>query len=209
MTGLRFVIVGTGRCGTGFTAGLLTAYGIPCGHETRFGPPFGARAWIRARRQRIEGDASWLAVPALPTLRGATVLHQVRHPLDVIGSFLALGFFATPDADVYTRFAARHFRFTGEPMQDAMRWWLEWNWRCEPYASLTFRVEDLRSSSALDVVSAIDDDVDPARMARVLDAMAADANTRGEYDRLAWNDLPASPLRELIRIEAARYGYAT
>lgn len=34
---LSFLIIGTGRCGTGYAAGLVTACGFPTGHEEVFG----------------------------------------------------------------------------------------------------------------------------------------------------------------------------
>lgn len=37
MRKLDYVVTGTGRCGTVYMAKLLTASGIPCGHETIFG----------------------------------------------------------------------------------------------------------------------------------------------------------------------------
>src|SRR5688572_3038641 len=77
----RFVIVGTGRCGTTYTAELLTQSGVPCGHESIFSYTgmnycFG-----------YEGDASWLALPHLGGYQGI-VVHQTRHPLAVINSLM-------------------------------------------------------------------------------------------------------------------------
>jgi len=36
MINLKYIITGTGRCGTVFMARLLTSVGLPCGHETIF-----------------------------------------------------------------------------------------------------------------------------------------------------------------------------
>lgn len=36
MIDLKYIITGTGRCGTVFMARLLTSVGLPCGHETIF-----------------------------------------------------------------------------------------------------------------------------------------------------------------------------
>lgn len=84
-----FVVTGSGRSGTGFTAAVLTAAGIPCGHEavfhprTRAVPDFGPWA----------GDASWLAAPFVGDLpSGTRIVHQVRDPADVVTSWVGLRF---------------------------------------------------------------------------------------------------------------------
>ena len=87
-----YAIVGTGRCGTGYSAEFLTQAGIPFCHEGYYtfdGPK------LRNGRRNHEaiGDASWLAVPYLPDPE-VTVVHQLRHPLDVIRSLYNIGFSA-------------------------------------------------------------------------------------------------------------------
>lgn len=48
---LRYLVTGTGRCGTVFLARLLTSLGVPCGHETIFD-------WrgIEVAHKRLAGD---------------------------------------------------------------------------------------------------------------------------------------------------------
>ena len=85
-----FVIVGTGRCGTQATSVALTRAGIATGHEEVY------RAKGVLRGTGLRGDASWLAVPYLAEFPGK-VGHQVRHPADVVASFLSLDFFGEPN----------------------------------------------------------------------------------------------------------------
>ena len=139
----KFAIVGTGRCGTGFMADLLTEAGLCFSHEGYYTAD-GPKLRNRNRSYRAVGDVSWLAVPYLPR-SGVTVLHQVRHPLSVIQSFYNIGFF-DPRFEwkhkPYVLFAKRHFKFSAEPLRSALRWYLEWNSHCEALSNYRFRVED-------------------------------------------------------------------
>lgn len=87
------IVVGTGRCGTGFMAAMLTRAGIRCGHEefftsSGFEPPYSDHSQC--------ADSSWLAVPFLDDFPDATVVLVHRHPVDVIASFLGIRFFEEP-----------------------------------------------------------------------------------------------------------------
>lgn len=113
---LRFVVVGTGRCGTGYLAKVLTKLGIPCGHEAIFNEEGKERAedilagnrspensvismivptqgmkpaekWVD--EDKIVADASYMAAPFLNNiLKDTPVIHLVRHPLKVLSSFV-------------------------------------------------------------------------------------------------------------------------
>ncbi len=79
---LDFLVVGTGRCGTGYCSKIFTDAGRNCGHEAIFTPKGPVRS-------NLEGDSSWLAVPwlhALPT--DIKIVHVVRNPLKVLRSWL-------------------------------------------------------------------------------------------------------------------------
>lgn len=85
MSNLKYVITGTGRCGTTFAAKSFCSAGIPCGHELVFRfhgvwPP----------RPGMVADSSLAALPFLdhPVARDAIVIHLVRYPLKVIGSLV-------------------------------------------------------------------------------------------------------------------------
>src|SRR4051812_46223269 len=86
MLKLKFLVVGTFRCGTAYTAQVLNRMGIACGHIWVYTHDRVLRyPWIE-----VLGDASPLAAPAARDFVGL-LLHQVRHPLKVIGSMLSLG----------------------------------------------------------------------------------------------------------------------
>jgi len=84
--GVKFLIVGTGRCGTGYISRVLTRVGVKCGHENVF-----SIHGIKPNKDYI-GDASWLAVPFLPNFdpESVFVVHQIRHPFKTIGSLVSI-----------------------------------------------------------------------------------------------------------------------
>ncbi len=135
-----FVVVGTGRCGTQYASDLLTVSGLACGHEEVF-TPFGVQ-----RRPGLVGDASWHAVPFVARL-GIPAIHLVRRPLDVVNSFLAIGFFRPWDEQRVRhrparRFADRYLTMTGDETIDAVRWCVAWNHWCERVTFTRVRVDD-------------------------------------------------------------------
>jgi hypothetical protein len=84
-----FVVTGCPRSGTHYLSEVLTRVGLLCRHEAVFGPQ--ARSFVGFGG--AHGDSSWLAVPFLDQLPPrAVVLHQTRHPLEVVQSLLGIGF---------------------------------------------------------------------------------------------------------------------
>lgn len=195
-----FVVVGTGRCGTTFTASALTALGIDCGHESWWTvDPSG-------RRPGLHGDASWLAVPFLGDYQGA-VLHQVRHPLDVIRSLVGIGMFTDPRHGGYQNLAFEHLPgLVGDDLTDAMRWYVGWNASCERFAHHRFRIEDLDASLLVQLAADVGHPVDRSTAVRALADVRLDRNSRRRAG-LRWDDLPDGSLKRKLREMADAYGY--
>ena len=104
---LKYIVVGTGRCGTVSTAKFLSSVGIPCGHEcvfARWGMPHALRIlkgdieWKNSEVSRDTGlkpndiivaDSSWMAAPFLnhSLFEETKIIHVVRNPIDVILSY--------------------------------------------------------------------------------------------------------------------------
>lgn len=132
LTAPRFAVTGTGRCGTGYTATVLRRCGLNCGHENWWTPD-PARV-----RDGLDGDSSWKALPDIEAgAWSGPVVHIVRHPVEVVRSFVGLGF---PD----------HVSLPHEPdltdvphPERAVEYWVRWNRRCERVADLTVQVERL------------------------------------------------------------------
>jgi hypothetical protein len=199
---LKFIVVGTGRCGTAYIAHVLNHVGIFCGHE-----------WVYTTSPGelpvgIIGDSSAQAAPFAASFPGL-VLHQTRHPLKVIGSFLRFGLF-----DDYRRcgeggeFIARHFQFTGQPLADAMRYYVEWNLLCERVGGYQrYRLEDMDSRLLCQLGEWIGVPLGKERAEEALARVPSNCNTRGEAPSLSWGDLPAGSSKDRLIEMADRYGY--
>jgi hypothetical protein len=117
MKGLKYIVTGTGRCGTVYAARLLTSVGIPCGHESAFDWSGSVSAGLRMLRrsplnlsyasthkrlpsglwveepkwladpQLILADSSYMAAPFVANYRDIKVIHLTRHPVRVVNSF--------------------------------------------------------------------------------------------------------------------------
>lgn len=107
----RFVVTGSGRCGTKWMSEALTRAGVPCGHESVFGfePEV---VWP----VDLVADSSWMAATRLDEV-DVPVLLMVRHPLAVVRSFVEIGFFA--DWDVGNPCHA--------PLRRAFPWVYDWD----------------------------------------------------------------------------------
>jgi hypothetical protein len=201
---LKFIVAGTGRCGTAYIAQVLTHLGVPCGHE-----------WVYAPEKcytdiDILGDSSAQAVPFIPQFDGL-VLHQTRDPLKVIGSLVSFKLFDNPQFHGPAgEFIARHFHMTGNVLEDSMRYYVEWNERCEAARNyFRYRIEDLDFQLLRSIVDRIGVDVDDRRIVAALDRVPKNVNTRYSAKALSWRDLPKGRIKnDLINI-SKRYGYAT
>ena len=207
----RFVVVGTGRSGTGYMSRLLTACGIPCGHEQVFGPAQATRAkpvvW-----GKWEADASWLAVPRLPML-GVPVVLVTRHPLPTVRSMVQLGQFTDDGADglygsVIRAFRPEVYAERTEPDR-ALAMWVHWTVAAAAHADhilalehltadrLTGVLHDLGASVDLDTVQAALDTTPPANQA---------AHRKRISYRPSWTD-HRRQLADLARRLAGLFGY--
>lgn len=138
------VATGCARSGTSFLANLLTQGGVICNHETYYGMP-GFGEW----RDGAIAECSWLAVPHLERekLRGAKIIHIIRHPLKHISSMAHVHTLEDHNfrANIYSIFKELFFP-TIRRLRVKDRYllnWIKWNQWAEKYADLTYRLEDL------------------------------------------------------------------
>jgi len=96
---LKYLITGTGHCGTGFIARTLTEAGIICGHENLFSLDktmqenlSGIGPWGYNWKD-VQAESSWPACMSLDhqLLEDVTVIHLVRNPLNVLASICSSG----------------------------------------------------------------------------------------------------------------------
>ena len=120
------VVTGTGYSGTGYAAAVLNQLGIRCGHEAVY------RLDGNRPRDGWQADSSWMAPPVLDG--DETVIHLVRRPVDVINSMWTSERLPKEQA----RWGADYF-----PDFDPVRFYVDWNRRCEAVADLRVQVEGI------------------------------------------------------------------
>lgn len=160
--GLKYIVTGTGRCGTVYFAKLLTSLGINCGHEAIFSHSGLNNAYERMQQKRpkvslisklatpkleewfpegvdrIQADSSYMAAPFLDSsiAHDAKIIHLVRHPLEVINSFVyGLRYFRNDclnedDFKDYHTFIYQHapsILHYPDPISRAAVFYVEWN----------------------------------------------------------------------------------
>jgi hypothetical protein len=194
----RFIIVSTGRAGSKYVANLLSELGVACGHE-RVYTPLGPRYKFLVR-----GDSSWLAVPYLAEYQGI-VLHQVRNPLSVIASLLSIGFFSR-DINRFTDFSRRYFTPTGDELVDCMNWYTEWNSRCEKYATIRYKIEDIQNELPK-IFLALGKPV-PDAFIEAVNKLPTNINSlEARPKTMKWESLPDGKSKQKLSDMAIRYGY--
>jgi hypothetical protein len=194
-----FVVVGTGRCGTTFVAQLLSEAGVPCGHEKVF------RRRALTPSFSLAGDCSYLAVPHLASFPG-TVIHVVREPLAVIRSLVGTRFFERSPTDGYLAPVAAHMALSGDPVRDAMRYYVLWNRMCERYAH-TRPLPIERLDEHLDTLFGLTAPECAAAGAALMRAIPPTVNSRPRA-MLSYDDLPAGSTRDEVLEMRDRYGYS-
>ena len=232
MTAVEFVVTGTGRSGTGYTARLFSAAGLPCGHEELFtdkpalgevgaartgllprikAPAGRAKESLRRRRSPLIGDASWMAAPRLSTFPGVSYL-QLRHPLLVVRSFVGTKFFSQPELHhAQWRFARSFFEPVGDDIVDAMRWWVFWNEIAAGHASMTYAVEGLDVETwtrALEMVGASDAAQRAEQSLAAVPPTVNSSQSRGtKRGAMTWEELPQGEAKDRLARAAERWGY--
>lgn len=147
---MRFVITGSGRCGTKYMSKLLSAAGVLCGHEQVYNtikPP----VWPND----LQADSSWMAVPHLPL--PYPVVLMVRHPLLVVKSWVEIGFFSEHDADNPTHNPLREWApqvyDEDTPANRALSMWFHLNRAALPHAEKVIRLKEMTVDTLRDVLT--------------------------------------------------------
>ena len=198
----EFVVTGSGRSGTGYISHVLSLLGIRTGHEEWWNP-------FNRRSGSLRGDASWCAVPHLEGYGGKVGL-QLRDPLKVMGSLMnGQVFGAGADRESpYYREKAKHVEFTGNDLEDAARYVVEWNDRAEERADVVWRLEDLDGELLASIVETLTGQVVDAEIAgRALEMVPKSQNKHRHTIRLRWDDLPEGGVFDELRGHARRHGY--
>ena len=188
---LKYVVLGTGRSGTGYMSWLLNACGIKCGHESLFR----REGYDVSRAKSYDADSSFWAVPYRAWIpRSACVVHAVRDPLRVFRSWLV----HQPGKGNSEKikelgYLIEHPLGSIEYLWD---YWLTWHRISESIADVTVRVEDRLE---------ICDKLGLARPAE--DREQVNPHVLSDAPLLTWDDLPDCDEREIVRTHSERYGY--
>lgn len=149
---MKYLVTGTGRCGTGYVAKALTSAGVNCTHEGVFSlnGVEHARETIQNWRANPswgwEAESSWMAAPFLddPVLEGVTVVHLVRHPFDFIQSHIRMcnwdGRYAGFNQWTYAHVPG--LEDVADPVCRSARLYVQWNEMIESHANVFHRIED-------------------------------------------------------------------
>jgi hypothetical protein len=211
---MRLLIIGCPHSGTMFTAEVLRAAGVSCGHEATY------TLWGRMPAVAdLVAEVSWEAVFHLDlgTVGSRVVVaHQTRDPIAWLNSWTRMSEHAGDAAwalleSNYPGIFARQKR---DPARTAMWLWVEMNRRCERHTSLRHRVEDLRGEQGIVILDGlcraarIDLDLDLARAALA----AIDRSTNHHPGLLShvpqtWETLPQGPERAEFKDLSLLYGY--
>lgn len=226
--GLRFIVTGCSRSGTGYAARLFSELGIPCGHEAIFNIHR-----LRPREpaplpdySRWTGEASFLAAPFLEALpRHTLVLHQLRNPLAVIRSHMGIRFFSdrrepsvylAENHDDFLRVIERSapdvFLERDECMRCA-RYWMRWNRIAERGARrarleyVRYRLEDLDVLLLERLLGRIGAELPRRRIEEVLSRVPRNVNHRKRDESVSLGRIRPGPPRDALRSVARHYGY--
>ncbi|MGB0719149.1 MAG: hypothetical protein ACPGRX_01665, partial [Bdellovibrionales bacterium] len=193
----EFIIAGTGRSGTVYISWLLNELGIATRHEYFYGPDG------YHKRIGVKGEVSWLAVPFLDTFDGK-ILHQTRHPIKTINSFVSVR--AADKARMhnkYIRFIDRYFDLSDDPLDNAIRFYIEWNTRIKKYATYHFKIEGLEKA-----VPEICDVLGYGCPKNYKDILARSQKLNSKSTpQITYADLPKGPLLDALAEVAESYGY--
>jgi hypothetical protein len=151
MVTLRYVVTGTGRCGTVGLAAALTSVGIPCSHERFFNGNNLEEALRRmetnggenslcskhcglpGQRDQVIAESSYLGAPYLGAscFAATTIIHAVRDPWKVILSFLNnIQFFRGEPEHEHERFiysVLPQLHEMDNPVDRAVYYYIRWN----------------------------------------------------------------------------------
>ena len=124
---VEYLIIGTGRSGTGFMSKLLTNNGISCGHETLFGLQNVKDFGMLLKTTTLKADSSWLSVPHIKEInKDIKYIHIIRNPIDVIKSFIELNLFCD-ESSPYIKFIGKYCDLNyNQPIDKVISYYVKW-----------------------------------------------------------------------------------
>lgn len=207
----RLLITGIGRSGTRYMAELLTAAGIPCGHEALY--PTHVRAppdWGEA-----VAESAWPAAPWVGPDhdRDLVVVHLVRNPLDWLASWTQT-VWDDPRRTRSTKYLRRHTGIDWVAriadrgvLPAACELWCLYNELAARHASHRLQVERV-DAFELEALFRMTGRQPPPRadLEVALGRVPTNVNAR-RHGALCWSDVPDCPERRRMVALGVWYGY--
>lgn len=140
---MKFVITGSGRCGTHYMSTLLTAAGVPCSHEKVFSFVPELQPW-----GDDVADSSLMAIDRIHR-RNYPVVLLVRNPMKVVKSWIELGMFGwqlepspvyNRGHDIFKPFAPWIYSYRTE-QDKALAHWYALTTEALKYAEIVIRID--------------------------------------------------------------------
>jgi hypothetical protein len=209
---LKYLIIGTGRSGTGYMSELFKSIGMKSTHEGMFtsdGWKYVEEVYKSKMLHNIEVESSWMAAPFLDKekLNGTVIIHVTRNPLKTISSILSTKLLSDDllkdKRNPFTLFIQNHmpkvFNYSNE-VDRTVYFYIYWNKLIERYADLTFKVEDkpdkLFEKLKIDING------------KELFTNTKHNNKQRDSDAIvSYNEIPNDALRQKLKIVANKYGY--
>ena len=209
MAELEFIITGTGHCGSGYIAKLLTKLGIKTGHEEIF------TVNIAENKNNLRGDSSMAAAPRLADYPDQVIVHQLRDPVKFIRSmYNAINLFQPNNQ--YGNWmrqqcpkAAQGLDDTGSPtLEWGAAYWLYWNKMIEPHQHHYFKVEDFDVSALLHVIGYHRTGGQIMSAVNNMSEVDYHRHAKTETPQVDMDLLRQLPIYPELREYAERYGYS-
>lgn len=201
----RVLVTGCGRSGTRFVATALKHAGVNAGHEHLFTTTM--HEWPANYYSGVE--ISWLAVPWLHELPSdVSIVHLVRHPLDVVRSFLGIRFFEKQWSE-YTRFVMNYCPgdvLDGKPIDQALGYWLGWNSMVSVSNHIRIRVECLTPAILCSLFGTLGFRLSRRKLEESFEKLGTRHNGR-ERALTTSAEILKRPLGKKVRSLAVEYGY--
>jgi hypothetical protein len=144
---LQYLIVGTGRSGTGFMASLFNNNKLRCGHETILNEKnHGPKQYLKAiKKTNLIAESSWMAVPFLHRIvkqyPNTKLIQITRNPIKIIKSFKEIGFYtrSSPWLEIVKKYVT-----VDNDIDSTIRYILKWYELIEKHENrLILNIDDL------------------------------------------------------------------
>lgn len=207
----RVLITGIGRSGTGYMSKLLTAAGLPCGHEKLYHERSEhPTAWLDA-----QAEASWFAVPWIGYERtrhypDLLAVHLVRNPMAWLSSWVLTTWAPRKRRGVVTKYLERATGFAWgdfaeqDVIHAAMSLWINWNRRAARQCNWTRCVERITATSLTNMLEWADVPTD--RVEQALARVPTNVNAR-KHGVIGWDQCESKPCADAFAELAREYGY--